>query len=157
MKQARTARRAGAQGRRGLSGRGEGGGLIAAATSPTVSKNAMTGVSGQENVLFLFFRPELLGLAGSSFAAGEGRPGQLSTGGGLKVLRCVLKKNAKESANRTYFFLELKTGLISFGGLIPTHGVNRPIYWWFVAPYQLRLRLQICNVGVGPLQRKRGL
>jgi hypothetical protein len=36
-----------------LKGR-EGQGLIASATSPTVNDYATTGVSGQENVLFLF-------------------------------------------------------------------------------------------------------
>jgi hypothetical protein len=36
-----------------LKGR-EGQGLIASATSPTVDDYATTGVSGQENVLFLF-------------------------------------------------------------------------------------------------------
>jgi hypothetical protein len=36
-----------------LEGR-EGQGLIASATSPTVDDYATTGVSGQENVLFLF-------------------------------------------------------------------------------------------------------
>jgi hypothetical protein len=35
-------------------GAGKGRGLVATATSPTVANYAMTGVSGQENVLFLF-------------------------------------------------------------------------------------------------------
>jgi hypothetical protein len=34
--------------------RREGQGLVASATSPTVDDYAMTGVSGQQNVLFLF-------------------------------------------------------------------------------------------------------
>ena len=47
-------------------GGGKGRGLIAAPTSSTVADYATTGVSGQENVLFLFYAPELLGLAGGA-------------------------------------------------------------------------------------------
>ena len=53
MKQANGARRRASEGRNCLKEAGKGG-LIAAATSPTVANYAMTGVSGQENVLFLF-------------------------------------------------------------------------------------------------------